>query len=117
MIYHFYTRYGLDALGKRKATANSRNAALNPLELDMIDGLMDCLTYLITHPWKSTIILKMVVPFEDDKLLLKEWWFGNQPIKNGGWTSRVSTPQNSALGSGNPPQNCPKDSRFLLLGM
>ena len=23
------------------------------------------------------------------KILQKEWWFGNQPIKNGGWSSRV----------------------------
>ena len=28
---------------------------------------------------------------DDDKPLLKEWWFGNQPIKNGGWTSRDVT--------------------------
>jgi len=26
---------------------------------------------------------------EDDKPYYKEWWFGNQPIKNGGWTFRV----------------------------
>ena len=25
---------------------------------------------------------------DDDKLLPKYWWFGNQPIKKGGWTSR-----------------------------
>ena len=34
-------------------------------------------------------ILKMVGNLlDDDKPLRKEWWFGNQPIKNGGWTSR-----------------------------
>ena len=26
---------------------------------------------------------------EDDKPYYKRWWFGNQPITNGGWTSRV----------------------------
>jgi len=25
---------------------------------------------------------------EDDKPYYKKWWFGNQPIKNSGWTSR-----------------------------
>ena len=35
-------------------------------------------------PWKSPF-LKMVVPkLDDDKPLLKKWWFGSQPIKNGG---------------------------------
>ena len=47
---------------------------------------IDIFEYEYIHmPWKSTTILKMVkLLLEDDEPYYKEWWFGNQPIKNGG---------------------------------
>ena len=40
-------------------------------------------------PWRATTILKNGGSFlDDDKPLLKQWWFGNQPIKK--WWPRTS---------------------------
>lgn len=40
--------------------------------------------------WKSTTTSRLVgFLLDDDKPLLENWWFLNQPIEIGGWTSRV----------------------------
>ena len=54
-------------------------------------------TRTTSNPQKTAIqlvTLEKLPPFhhlqtlENDKPLLKKWWFGKQPIKIGGWTSR-----------------------------
>ena len=42
------------------------------------------------YPGSQPPFMKWWFLLYDDKPYYKEWWFANQPIKNGGWTSRVS---------------------------
>ena len=78
-------------LPRRSATAWRMKLSQRSLEKTgwfLDDQLMKSLMGWWKYPGSQPPLKKWWFLLEDDKRLLNQWWFGNQPIKNVGWTSR-----------------------------